>query len=366
MRPKLPVTITDVAEKADVSIATVSRVINDVGTAREDTVKRVWKAIEDVGYKPTPKQNRNTLDNATQSKFRHTHLAFLRIGEFDPDAQSPVTRHLEEAIRKAAESQGHFFTSHSVVDLSSAPARQIVGNAEGLIIRTSNISDLDHDVVAWLDRIPAVRVLGESRTGRHWFDHLGPDNGQVGALAAEYLMGKGCDRLVFASTNVNIRSVGLDRCTSFVKSAEASGVQCQIYFQAHPSEITLVKKSLSHLTAQCYVFGKRHDLIRQLAKENSDRFGLFAPTDLELSTIMPQLEMVGVDFQNRCPVIGCDRELRCFTGLTPQPATMDLLIDNLAERAIRRLLFRMENPDEPLVRMMVSPQLVLPGTLDQL
>lgn len=86
MRPKLAVTLTDVAEKADVSIATVSRIINEVGSAHEDTVDRV--ALE------------------------------------------------------------------------------------------------------WLDGLPAVQVLGESRTGCHWFDHLGPDNAQAGALAADYLLNR--------------------------------------------------------------------------------------------------------------------------------------------------------------------------------
>lgn len=46
------ITIYDVAKEADVSLATVSRVINDSNVVREDTRLRVQEAIEKLGYKP--------------------------------------------------------------------------------------------------------------------------------------------------------------------------------------------------------------------------------------------------------------------------------------------------------------------------
>ncbi|PLV60420.1 LacI family DNA-binding transcriptional regulator [Thermotoga sp. KOL6] len=45
-------TIEDVAKLAGVSIATVSRVINGSGYVSERTRYKVWKAIEELGYKP--------------------------------------------------------------------------------------------------------------------------------------------------------------------------------------------------------------------------------------------------------------------------------------------------------------------------
>ena len=46
------ITIYDVAKEADVSLATVSRVINNSSVVREDTRVRVQQAIEKLGYKP--------------------------------------------------------------------------------------------------------------------------------------------------------------------------------------------------------------------------------------------------------------------------------------------------------------------------
>lgn len=50
----MSVTIKDVAKKANVSISTVSRVINDSKPVSDDIKIRVVKVIEELGYKPNP------------------------------------------------------------------------------------------------------------------------------------------------------------------------------------------------------------------------------------------------------------------------------------------------------------------------
>ena len=48
------VSIRDVAKRAAVSIATVSRAVNGITTVDPELAKRVWKAVEEVGYVPNP------------------------------------------------------------------------------------------------------------------------------------------------------------------------------------------------------------------------------------------------------------------------------------------------------------------------
>src|SRR6185312_4252018 len=45
-------TVKDVAARAGVSIATVSRVINDRGVTRSETAERVRAAIQELGFRP--------------------------------------------------------------------------------------------------------------------------------------------------------------------------------------------------------------------------------------------------------------------------------------------------------------------------
>jgi len=48
------VTRKDVAEKAKVSPAVVSRVLNDSGYVAEEKRKRVLKVVKELGYSPNP------------------------------------------------------------------------------------------------------------------------------------------------------------------------------------------------------------------------------------------------------------------------------------------------------------------------
>jgi LacI family transcriptional regulator len=51
-RRRATANIHDVARRARVSIATVSRVVNRISTVDPDLAKRVWKAVDEVGYMP--------------------------------------------------------------------------------------------------------------------------------------------------------------------------------------------------------------------------------------------------------------------------------------------------------------------------
>lgn len=52
MEQKRPVTMRDVAKKAGVSVATVSRVLNSSGFVSEKLDKKVWAAVEALDYRP--------------------------------------------------------------------------------------------------------------------------------------------------------------------------------------------------------------------------------------------------------------------------------------------------------------------------
>ena len=51
-RRRANINIHDVAKRARVSIATVSRVVNRIPTVDPALAKRVWKAVDEVGYVP--------------------------------------------------------------------------------------------------------------------------------------------------------------------------------------------------------------------------------------------------------------------------------------------------------------------------
>lgn len=364
MSSKSSATIADVAREAGVSTATVSRLINGIGPISEDTEKRVRAVITDLKY--TPKRKRRSQagrDGAgSLSPASQAPLAFLRIGPFQTNDRHPVTESLVEALHRSAHAIGRTLTVHHVPDLEKASAKEILGQAEGVLLRSSNEAEMVNQSLQWLGGLPAVQVLGENRASRLVLDHVSPDNAQAGILAAEYLLEAGCTQLVFAATSLYC-GVGLDRCVAFVKTATDAGVDVHVNVQTMQGSERFFQEELAGRNVHCTVAEKRVDLLKNIAAVNGGNFGLFVPTDLELAMVVPQLQMMGIDFASNSRAIGCDREVRCFAGLDPYPATLDLHLDNIAARAIHRLTQRIGHPNEPLVRITVAPDIVKPEDL---
>ncbi|PEI91952.1 LacI family transcriptional regulator [Bacillus pseudomycoides] len=85
-------TIRDVAKLAGVSVATVSRVINEKGYVHEDTVKQVKQAIEELQYKP------NAVAKALFKK-SSTMIAIL-VSNLEDPSYITLLRSVEEAAYK--------------------------------------------------------------------------------------------------------------------------------------------------------------------------------------------------------------------------------------------------------------------------
>ena len=75
------ITIYDVAKEADVSLATVSRVINGSEVVREDTRMKVQEAIEKLGYKPNAIAQGLALQKTTTIAFVIPEASFFYTGQ---------------------------------------------------------------------------------------------------------------------------------------------------------------------------------------------------------------------------------------------------------------------------------------------
>lgn len=92
-------TIYDVAREANVSIATVSKVLNQSGRIGEETRKRVLKVIKELNYQP------NMLASALTGKQTSS------IGLIIPDLANPFFAELSRSI----EDQGHQLGYHLII-----------------------------------------------------------------------------------------------------------------------------------------------------------------------------------------------------------------------------------------------------------
>ncbi|MBU3203815.1 LacI family DNA-binding transcriptional regulator [Clostridium algidicarnis] len=90
----MAITISDIAEKAGVSLATVSRVLNDSGYVKEETRIRVQKVIKDLNYTPSAIA-RSLSKNKTNT-----------IGVIVPDIVNPFFGEVIKGITEVAEKSG--------------------------------------------------------------------------------------------------------------------------------------------------------------------------------------------------------------------------------------------------------------------
>jgi DNA-binding LacI/PurR family transcriptional regulator len=178
-------TIDDVARRAGVSTATVSRVLNGSGKVAESTFLRVQEAMEALNYHP----NTQARGLAT----RRTHTLGLTLDEFS----GGYLQHLLRGIHNAANAHGYDLLLHATPPRTHT---RVGGhNTDGLIIVADNLSDRElidfhiaHFPVVLLHRssppglnIPCVTV--ENKAGaRALIDHLIE---RCGARRIAYLRG---------------------------------------------------------------------------------------------------------------------------------------------------------------------------------
>jgi LacI family transcriptional regulator len=83
--------------------------------------------------------------------------------------------------------------------------------------------------------------------------------------------------------------------------------------------------------------------------------GLFVPRDADTVNVQRLLGACGAKLGSEVVVVSCDKEEIRLSALEPRPVSIDLGAKEIGARAVRQLLWRMEHPKEPTVRMQVTP-----------
>lgn len=160
-RRRANVNIHDVARRARVSIATVSRVVNRVPTVDPELAKRVWKAVDDVGYVPNS-QARTLVSGRSRI-----------LGLIVSEITNPFFPELVQEFENLAVAQGYEVmigsTNYDPARTESLIRRMLQRNVDGVAVMTFGIEEelvhklVDHGFpLVFVDagpELPNVRVL---------------------------------------------------------------------------------------------------------------------------------------------------------------------------------------------------------------
>lgn len=176
-------TIKDVAEEADVSVATVSRVFNDSTKVREMTRRRVLEAARALRYVPN-QAARNLIMSRTQT-----------IGVLLPDMHGEFFAQVIRGLDKTARAHDYHLlvsSSHSEEDEARTMVRAMLGRVDGLIIMWP---PLDTDFFADLipEGLPTVLLTASEEPVP--FNTLSIDNYGGAQAIVEHLLDHGHERI---------------------------------------------------------------------------------------------------------------------------------------------------------------------------
>ena len=181
----MTITIKDVARKARVSVATVSRVVNDKEAVRDETRRRIQATIERLGYAPH--------GTARSLITRQTRTIGVLLPDIYGEFFSELIRGIDATVRRSGH---HLLVSGSHGDKSEAGEllRAMRGRVDGLIVLSPEMGA--HALPAHLsDTLPVVLLNSASDGGA--FDLINIDNHDGAFAMVQHLAGLGHRRIAF-------------------------------------------------------------------------------------------------------------------------------------------------------------------------
>ncbi|MGE4454728.1 MAG: LacI family DNA-binding transcriptional regulator [Sphaerochaeta sp.] len=265
-------TIKDVAQSAQVSIATVSRVLNHSETVREDTRIKVLHAMEQLGY------NRNEV--ARSLKFRHTNT----IGIIAPELSNVFFMEVVEAMERSLGPLGYSLIITSSNDSVAQEKKKlqilIERNVDGIVVMPAG-SEGQHFLSKALSGIPLVLV--DRRIKGLMVDTVETDNRYGVQQMVKALHNEGYKRIGYIGGDLSIYTAR-ERLQGFLDSMQEEGLHVENRYVYHQDAMTQ---------------NSGRNLIQQVLSEVDYPEAFFIANDsLHLGATIQVMEMTGdKDFQ---------------------------------------------------------------------
>jgi LacI family transcriptional regulator len=208
----MPSTIGEVAARAAVSTATVSRVLSGSVPVRPATRTRVLAAVEELGFRPS--------GIARSLKLRRTRM----LGVIITDIENPYYPEIVRAVEDAARELDYALLLCNGADDPERESSYLEALAErridGIIIATSGM-DVRH--ARWLAHAPVPVVLMNSETGVPGIPAVLSDNQAGGRIATEHLLELG-HRRIGHITAAAIHEAAAPRLAGVREALDSAGI----------------------------------------------------------------------------------------------------------------------------------------------
>ncbi|MEO8547404.1 MAG: LacI family DNA-binding transcriptional regulator [Sphingomicrobium sp.] len=324
-------TIRDVARRAQVSTASVSRALNGVNNVSEETRSRVLAAATDLGYVPHA--------GARSLSLARTNA----IGVVLPDVHGAFFSEIVRGMDSEASKRGYLLllsNMHGVNPQPDSVLRAMRGRVDGLLVMAPHL-DAETLIRALPATTPTVLINGPGEL--HDYSNLRLDNGAgVDALIC-HLTSLGRRRIIHLGgprNNVDAQ----ERAAAFRSAMER---------YAPGEDILDLPGDFTEKAGE--------ETIRRLLSQGVQFDAVFAANDMMAIGVLQALKKAGLQVPADVAVAGFDDvPLARHLDLT----TVRARIAELGVRAIARLVEMLGNGDPEPFQELHSTELVVRGTTD--
>lgn len=314
-------TMRQVAERAGVSQATVSLVLNNVGGSRvnEVTRQRVLDTVDELGYRT----------NAFAKSLRSGESGMIGFIS-DEVASSPFAGHLLKGAQQLAWETGNVILSvdtYNEPDLEAAAIDMMLSyRVKGVVYASMYHRVLD--LPEGLNAVPTVVVNAQERTQR--VASVFPDEEGGGYAATRQLIEAGHTRIAMINIQPEDSDLpaGVGRLAGFRRALAEAGI-------AEPRGLVkygggIVEDGLS--------------LTLQLLEEAEPPTAIFCGNDRTAWGAYRALESRGLRVPDDCSIVGFDNHEMLAPILDPGLSTIELPYEQMARTGIELLLSGAEPP----------------------
>jgi LacI family transcriptional regulator len=326
------VDIRDVARRARVSTATVSRTVNQVATVDAQLAKRVWKAIAELGYYPN-RQARALVSGRSRV-----------FGLIVSEITNPFFPEIVQTFETLAVAQNYEIlltsTIHDPTRMELAVRRMIEGRVDGVAILTFGMEDelLEH---LRFRNLPLVFVDVGPKAPR--VSNIRVDYAHGIRQAVQHLAAMRHELIGFVTGPLKLRSA-VARKDAFEESMREIGLQVKPEFIVE-GDHRLEGGKLA---------------LQKLSKLREQPTALLCSNDMTAIGVMRQAFELGIAVPQELSVIGFD-DTRLADFMIPPLTTIQMSQTELATLAFNALLkeVKREAPAPDGTEYKLNTQLIL-------
>lgn len=333
------VTLKDIAREANVSVMTVSNVVNGnlskVSKEKAEMIRAILKKrkyVQNESARSLAKANSNIV------------AIMLRNIQDENSLSSAHNATLLGAMIRKIQLLG-FYAMISLVETQEDIALNLKSwNAQGAIFL--GMFDREIEQIYALSAIPMVFI--DSYSNVRQLSSVGIDDYKGGCLAAEYLLEKGHRSIAFISPPDYENGVIQHRLQGFQDTLSRQG------FPLSPAHRLVLESDVDQRSVE--------QTVQALGWLRDDVTAAFVSSDQMAASLMGALSNLGIRVPEDLSIVGFDNML-ISTQVSPQLTTIEQNLTQKAALAVDILQHRLQNPDVPAESRVLDVRLIERGTV---